>query len=279
MMWPMAGTSRRPAGRSRDRRDHGRGRAAGAPLDQELEVAMSGPDALTRSVLADQVKERLLEAILDGSYPPDSRIVETAVAKELGTSQAPVREALRGLEALGIVEITPFRGARVRRLDTAELLEAYVVRSAIEVLGARLAMARLTDADVAALQAIGEDMRRAAEAGDGRALAIVDASLHEKLMQLAGNGTLMRVWRSLEPMSRTYITLVGPGSDPQWTAALHDPMLDAIRERDTEAVVRAIESHFDEVRERLAGHLAEVAEHPAQPADPPPTAPPAPGTS
>ena len=89
---------------------------------------MSGPDALTRSVLADQVKERLLEAILDGSYPPDSRIVETAVAKDLGTSQAPVREALRGLEALGIVEIIPFRGARVRRLDTAELLEAYAVR-------------------------------------------------------------------------------------------------------------------------------------------------------
>jgi DNA-binding GntR family transcriptional regulator len=221
---------------------------------------MSGPDALTRSVLADQVKERLLESILDGSYPPDSRIVETAVAKELGTSQAPVREALRGLEALGIVEIIPFRGARVRRLDTAELLEAYVVRSAIEVLGVRLAMARLTDDDIAALQAIGEDMRRAADAGDGRALAIVDASLHEKLMQLAGNGTLMRVWRSLEPMSRTYITLVAPGSDPQWSAALHDPILEAIADRDTEAVVQAIESHFGEVHERLAGQMAEVAE-------------------
>jgi DNA-binding GntR family transcriptional regulator len=221
---------------------------------------MPGPDALTRSVLADQVKERLLEAILDGSYPPDSRIVETAVAKELGTSQAPVREALRGLEALGMVEITPFRGARVRRLDTAELLEAYVVRSAIEVLGARLAMTRLTDDDVAAIAAIGEDMRRAADAGDGRALAIVDASLHEKIMQLSGNSTLLRVWRSLEPMSRTYITLVGPNSDPKWTAALHDPLLEAIRARDTEAVVAAIESHFDEVRERLAGHLADVAE-------------------
>ena len=88
-------------------------------------------DPLTRSVLADQVKEWLLEAILSGTYPPDSRIVETAVAKELGTSQAPVREALRGLEALGIVEIAPFRGARVRRLEAAELLEAYVVRSTI----------------------------------------------------------------------------------------------------------------------------------------------------
>jgi DNA-binding GntR family transcriptional regulator len=233
-------------------------------------VTVSGPDAaLTRSVLADQVKERLLEAILDGSYPPDSRIVETAVAKDLGTSQAPVREALRGLEALGIVEITPFRGARVRRLDTDELLEAYAVRSAIEVLGARLAMARLTDDDVSALMAIGEDMRRVADAGDGRALAIVDASLHEKLIQISGNRTLVRVWRSLEPMSRTYITLVGPGSDPQWSAGLHDPILEAIRARDTEAVVRAIESHFDEIRERLAGHLAEVAEQQAQAADAP----------
>ena len=149
--------------------------------------------------------------------------METAVAKELGTSQAPVREALRGLEALGIVEIAPFRGARVRRLEAAELLEAYVVRSTIEVLGARLAMARLTDDDIAGLLAIGEQMQRAADAGDGRALAIVDASLHERIMQLAGNRTLLRVWRSLEPMSRTYITLAGPGSDPQWSAGLHDP--------------------------------------------------------
>jgi len=88
-------------------------------------------------------------------------------------------------------------------------------------------------------------------------------------MSLSGNSTLLRVWRSLEPMSRTYITLVGPGSDPQWSAALHDPILDAIRQRDTEGVVRAIESHFDEVRERLAGHLAEVAEQQAQAAGAP----------
>ncbi|MGZ5416706.1 MAG: GntR family transcriptional regulator [Nocardioides sp.] len=221
---------------------------------------MTSSDPLTRSVLADQVKEWLLEAILNGSYPPDSRIVETAVAKELGTSQAPVREALRGLEALGIVEIAPFRGARVRRLEAAELLEAYVVRSTIEVLGARLAMARLTDDDIAGLLEIGEQMQRAADAGDGRTLAVVDASLHERLMLLAGNRTLLRVWRSLEPMSRTYITLAGPGSDPQWSAALHDPILDAIRQRDTDGVIRAIESHFEEIRDWLAGHLAEVVE-------------------
>lgn len=218
---------------------------------------MSFSDPLARSVLADQVKEWLLEAILDGSYAPDSRIVETAVAKELGISQAPVREALRGLEALGIVEIAPFRGARVRRLEPEELLEAYVVRSTIEALGARLAMARLTDDDIAELAAIGEQMQRAAAAGDGRTLAIVDASLHERIMQLAGNRTLLRVWRSLEPLSRTFITLAGPGSNPQWSADLHDPILEAIQARDTEAVVGAIESHFEEVRAWLAEQLSE----------------------
>ena len=76
---------------------------------------MSHESAVSRSVLAEQVKDRLLQDILAGRYPPHSRIVETRVARELGTSQAPVREALRGLEALGVVEILPFRGARVRR--------------------------------------------------------------------------------------------------------------------------------------------------------------------
>jgi DNA-binding GntR family transcriptional regulator len=234
---------------------------------------MSGPEALTRSVLADQVKERLLEAILDGSYPPDSRIVETAVAKELGTSQAPVREALRGLEALGIVEITPFRGARVRRLDPEELLEAYVVRSAIESLGARLAMEHIADDDVTTLLAIGERLQKAADDGDRRAVATIDASLHERIIQLSGNTTLLRVWRSLEPFSRTYITLVGPGSDPQWTAHLHDPMLAAIRNRDGDALVKAIERHFDEVRDWLGAHLAEDAAETAGAAAGEPAAP------
>jgi DNA-binding GntR family transcriptional regulator len=218
-----------------------------------------GPDTLTRSVLADQVKERLLEAILDGTYPPDSRIVETAVAKELGTSQAPVREALRGLEALGIVEITPFRGARVRRLDSGELLEAYVVRSAIEVLGARLAVPAMTETDVARILDTGRRMQDAAKAGDARTVAMIDASLHEQIMQLSGNATLLRVWRSLEPFSRTYITLAGPHSDPQWSASLHDPMLDAVKGRDAEALVKAIERHFDEVRDWLGKELAGTA--------------------
>ena len=101
---------------------------------------MGAATAIVRGVLSDAVKERLLEGILDGTYPPGSRIVETRVARELGTSQAPVREALRDLEALGVVEISPFRGARVRRPSLDELLEAYVIRAELEALAARLAV-------------------------------------------------------------------------------------------------------------------------------------------
>ena len=212
---------------------------------------MADDGAISRGVLADQVKDRLLQAILSGRFPPDSRIVETRVARELGTSQAPVREALRGLEALGVVEITPFRGARVRRPSADELLEAYVVRSELETLGARLAVPRLTEADLADLTEYGEAMQRAASTGDVHAVAVADAGMHGRLIAAAANATLTRVWRSLEPLSRTYLTLIVPGADAQWTADLHVPILEALRARDADAVVRALEQHFAEVAARL----------------------------
>jgi DNA-binding GntR family transcriptional regulator len=208
--------------------------------------------ALSRSVLADQVKERILEGILSGHYPPDSRIVETQIARELGTSQAPVREALRGLEALGVVQIEPFRGARVRRPTRREILEAYAVRSTLETLAARLALPRLTDADIEEIAGRFGAMQDAARAGDGHAVAESDAKFHARIVELADNGSLERVWRSLEPFSRTYLTLAVPGADPQWSADLHRPILDALRARDAEAAVAALERHFEEVRANMA---------------------------
>jgi DNA-binding GntR family transcriptional regulator len=73
------------------------------------------------------------------------------------------------------------------------------------------------------------------------------------LLALAGNATLERVWRSLEPFSRTYITLVAPGADAHWTADLHPAILRALRTRDSEQVVAALRRHFDEASSHLAG--------------------------
>ncbi|MGH3034284.1 MAG: GntR family transcriptional regulator, partial [Gaiellaceae bacterium] len=92
---------------------------------------------LSRTVLREQVKEVLLARILDGTYAPGDRLVETRIAQELGTSQAPVREALRELELLRFVESKPYVGARVRELSEEELAEIYPVRAAIEEVAAR----------------------------------------------------------------------------------------------------------------------------------------------
>jgi DNA-binding GntR family transcriptional regulator len=212
---------------------------------------MAEQGGLSRSVLADEVKDRLLQDILSGRYPPHARIVETTVAKELGISQAPVREALRGLEATGIVEILPFRGARVRRPTTAELLEAINVRAELETLGARLAVPRMSESDLAELLAHGEELRRAADTGDAHALALADAGFHGRIIALSGNATLRRVWQSLEPFSRTYITAAIPGVDVHWTAALHWPILDALRRRDPELVADALRQHFDKAGSKI----------------------------
>src|SRR4029077_12699271 len=186
---------------------------------------------------------RILEGILEGRHALDSRIVETQVARELGTSQAPVREALRGLEALGVVEITPFRGARVRRPTRREILEAYVVRSTLEALATRLGVPRMTDADLAQLAGHLEAMRAAAREDDGHGVAEADACFHGRIVELADNGTLEKGWRSLEPFSRAHITLVVPCSHPPWSADLHAPILAALERRDIDEVVDALRRH------------------------------------
>ncbi|HEY8869690.1 MAG TPA: GntR family transcriptional regulator [Candidatus Limnocylindrales bacterium] len=213
---------------------------------------------VTRSVLADQVRDRLLEGILSGRYPPDSRIVETQVARSLGTSQAPVREALRALEAIGMVEISPFRGARVRRPGRREILEAYAVRSALETLAARLAVPRMSDADLAELVGYGDRMEAAARAGDGHAVAEADSRFHGRIVEIADNRTLLKTWRGLQPFSRTYISLIVPGADPAWSAHLHTPILSALRRRDADAAARAIDGHFVEASENMARRWPET---------------------
>jgi DNA-binding GntR family transcriptional regulator len=199
---------------------------------------------ILRSVLSDQIKDRLLQAIMSGRYAPGSRIVETRVAREFGTSQAPVREALRDLEALGVVEIAPFRGARVRRPEADELLEAFGVRTELESLGARLAVPRITDADLKEMQALVEEMQVAAREGDRHREATADALFHGRIIEISGNATLARVWRYLEPFSRTYISLVIPGADQARIADRHVPVLEALRQRDGELAAEALRLHF-----------------------------------
>ena len=81
--------------------------------------------SIARSSLREQIREVIVGRIMDGTYAPGDRIVELQLAQELGTSQAPVREAIRELEAMRLVTSEPHRGARVRDVTDKDLAEVY----------------------------------------------------------------------------------------------------------------------------------------------------------
>ena len=220
---------------------------------------MTDEAGITRSVLSEQVKGRLLQAILDGRYPPGARIVETRVAKEFGTSQAPVREALRDLEALGVVETAPFKGARVRQPSIDELLEAFEVRAILEGHGGVLAVENISEEDLVRLADLVDQMRDAAAAGDPLTEAEVDTEFHQLIIHHSGNATLERVWSKLEPFLRTYITIVSlsTGADRRAVADRHIPIIEALRRGQGDLIEEAFQVHFDQA----ATALAEVWPH------------------
>ena len=199
---------------------------------------------VVRGGLRAQIKDVILQRIVEGSLEPGSRIVETRIAQELGVSQAPVREALRDLEQLGCVVHEPNRGCSVRAFSAEELLEAFPVRAALEALAARLAAERITSAELAELDELLERMRRAARGGDAHEQSQANASFHATVVRAARNRTLERQWQMLEPYSRTYLTVSRPGIDLVHLSDRHVPVLDALRRRDRAKAAKAMEEHL-----------------------------------
>lgn len=207
--------------------------------------------AVEKEVLSAQVKDRILTWILEGDLEPGSRIVETQIARELGTSQTPVREALRDLATLGLVETQAYKGSWVRNPTLDELQEAIVVRAELEALAGRLAAVRRSEACIADLERLLGEMMNAAERGDPHGQAIKNAEFHERIVEAAGNRTLARVWSLLEPYSRTYITASRPGIDLHWLGKRHDAILEAIKARDPDLAEEAMRSHAAEAANLL----------------------------
>jgi DNA-binding GntR family transcriptional regulator len=212
--------------------------------------------SVTRFVLREQVKELILERILDGTYRPGERLVETRIATELGTSQAPVREALRDLELLRFVESEPFRGARVREVSQEELIEIYPVRAAIEEVAAREAATRL-DGDVESLAEELDAMHRAADTKDLHAQVEHDVAFHRLIVEAAGNQVLLETWLSLRIEARTIVTALRTGLDGHDIAERHRPVLEALQARDPELAGTTLRRHVEQFGELLKGALAE----------------------
>lgn len=206
--------------------------------------------SLTRTVLREQIRELLLERILKGELQSGDRIVELQLAQEFGTSQAPVREALRELHSLGFVEHEPYRGSRVRRITEEELAEIYPVRAALEELAAQEAASRLdgNDGKVEELEREFEAMREAAGRDDLQDLAAHDAAFHRLIVEAAGNKVLLDTWRTLRVEARVVVTALKTDIDLQELAELHRPLLEALKEGSPEKAGSALRQHFETLR-------------------------------
>jgi DNA-binding GntR family transcriptional regulator len=206
---------------------------------------------LARSVLSAQVKDRMLQWILEGELPPGSRIIETRVARQLGTSQAPVREALRDLATLGLVEVHPFRGARVREPAAEELIEAMEVRGELEAIAARQAVGVIDESTLARMRELLDEMRASAARGDAHTQALKNSEFHTCVIAASGNRTVQRLWSMLEPFARTYLTSRVPGADLHWLAERHRAILEALEARDPELAAEAMRAHAREAESQV----------------------------
>lgn len=200
---------------------------------------------LTRSVLSDQLREKILQRILDGDFEPGERIVESRLMKEYGVSQAPVREALRGLEAMRFVESQAHRGVRVRAISQKEMGEMYPVRAALEEVAGRAAAPHMTDEIVELLDAEIDAMRAATDDGDLRGQLVHDTRFHELIFEAAGNSLLLEVWRSLHAEIRTLITYASLGTELREIVDSHQPILAALRMRDPVLAGKEMRHHIE----------------------------------
>ncbi|MFD6419047.1 GntR family transcriptional regulator [Streptomyces sp. NPDC060194] len=181
--------------------------------------------------LREQIREHIVDGIVSGRWKPGERIVERRIAVELEVSQTPVREALRELESLRLIESAPNKGVRVRDLSAADLDEIYPVRAGLEQIAAELAAERLA-ADVSALEPSVAALYEADRAGDSEAQVRHTVAFHRELVRAAGNAVLLHTWEGLGIEVFTALSIRWLGTVQQSYAEEHEALVEAFRRRD-----------------------------------------------
>ncbi|MFI7241116.1 GntR family transcriptional regulator [Streptomyces qinglanensis] len=181
--------------------------------------------------LREQIREHLVEGIVSGRWKPGERIVERRIAVELEVSQTPVREALRELETLRLIESAPNKGVRVRELSAADLEEIYPVRAGLEQIAAELAVPRLAG-DVSALRPHVAALYEADRLGDGEAQVRHTVAFHRELVRAAGNSVLLHTWEGLGIEVWTALSIRWLGTVQESYAEEHEAVMAAIERRD-----------------------------------------------
>jgi DNA-binding GntR family transcriptional regulator len=204
--------------------------------------------ALRRDSMAERVKQELLRRIMGGELLPGTRLVELQIARDLNTSQGPVREALRQLEGIDLVITEPYKGSRVREVTTQDIREAYMVRASLEELAAQLAVKSLKG-KVDGLRKEAEAIRKAALQKNIDQYAKHDHNFHRMIVEAADNRILLRSWNSLAFEVRIQMRLAKGKLNLSQVQEAHWEIIKALDEGNGSTAGRLLRKHIFDLPE------------------------------
>lgn len=212
-------------------------------MTEDLRLIKNG--VVSRS-LANQIAHRLRTEIIHGKLAPGERLVELDIARRMGTSQGPVREALQMLERDGLVERHAHTASFVAPLSFNDMYELFKIRSLVESYAIRRAAQRISDADCDELDALVSQMREAGQRGDIVTLVECDMAFHRRLCERSGSTTLVQMWMPLYSQIQRFIAQNHPQQFRNLAdiADTHDPIVAALRKRKPAAAARAVREHI-----------------------------------
>jgi len=218
-------------------------------------VLFNAPPTLTAAVV-----KHIQDLILRGEFPPGSALPEIPLARRLDTSRGTVREALRELAELGLVELLARRGAVVAQLSAQRAREIFSLRALLESFAVRLALTegRIGAAERRRIEAAFETMERCAESTDTAALIDADMAFHWAICAPCGHELLLEQLRALQVRTRQCIYHTKfYESDVESEVAAHTPLLRAILSGEADRAETAMRDHIAKAGERLLVRLLE----------------------
>jgi DNA-binding GntR family transcriptional regulator len=204
--------------------------------------------------------QRLRDAIMQGVYLPNQRLIEAEVTLALGVSRTTLRAALIRLHEEGLVEIEVNRGARVRAFSLDEAVQILMVREVLEGLAAVLAVQKATEEDVAALRAVVEEMKDALAVDDVMRYSSLNHRFHRIILEAADHEIVNRFLGSLQyPLIRyQFGSILVPGRRDT-SLGEHQAILAALEARDAVEMERVSRLHVANVREAVLKHTGPLA--------------------
>ena len=212
--------------------------------------------------LQEIVYDTIRQAVLNGTFAPGSPLRQEALAEKLQVSSMPVREALRRLEAEGLVTFIARRGAIVRPLDPKEAADVFFVRTLLEPAAARLATPNLQPDHLVTLRTICASLDDATSANDRKAFLEHDREFHHSLYSAVDRPVLLSMIRQLWDRSEIYRAAAVYTSTPRYhlqqSQAEHHALLRACIHGDRDAAERATRSGLDLSAAHLKNALKEL---------------------